>query len=141
MAFVPVEQLEVYQLAEKVSDEVWSVVHQWPAFAKQTVGQQLVRAADSIGANIAEGAGRGSAQDHRRFLRIARGSLLETRFWLRRACTRNLLTREEAHRIKPLFDELAPRLNSYLKSIRPVKTKHETQKTKQQDTSHGHPPN
>lgn len=35
-------------------------------------------AADGIGANIAEGSGRGSMQDKRRFVRMARGSLDET---------------------------------------------------------------
>jgi four helix bundle protein len=57
-------------------------------FAKDTVGKQMVRAGDSIGANIAEGSGRGSFQDNRRFIRIARGSLYETMHWLRRANNR-----------------------------------------------------
>ena len=67
----------------------------WDAFARDTVGKQLVKAADSIGANIAEGTGRGSYQDNRRFIRIARGSLYETRHWLRRAYKRNLLSDEQ----------------------------------------------
>ena len=49
MATVPFEQLKVYQLAEKLSDEAWTIVLSWNNFAKDTVGKQLVRAADSIG--------------------------------------------------------------------------------------------
>jgi four helix bundle protein len=77
----------------------------------------MVKAADSIGANIAEGTGRGSFQDNRRFVRTARGSLYETRHWLRRAYTRDLLTSEQVEIMKPLVDNLAPMLNAYLKSI------------------------
>jgi four helix bundle protein len=52
---------------------------------------QLVRAADSIGANIAEATGRWHEADKRRLLVIARGSLYETEHWLVRAATRNLV--------------------------------------------------
>jgi len=65
------ENLEVYKLAERLADEIWSVVLRWDYFARDTVGKQLVRAADSIGANIAEGTGRRSFQDNRRFVRTA----------------------------------------------------------------------
>ncbi len=111
------ENLRVYQLAERLSDEIWSVVLPWDRFAKDTIGRQLVSAADSIGANIAEGTGRGSFQDNRRFVRTARASLNETRHWLRRAHSRHLLTEEKIQRIKPLIDELSPKLNAYLRSI------------------------
>jgi four helix bundle protein len=117
MATRSFEQLEVYQLAEKLADEVWAIVLTWDNFAKDTVGKQLVRAADSIGANIAEGCGRQSFQDNRRFVRIARGSLNETRHWLRRAYKRKLLDDTKVAALKPMLEELAPRLNAYLKSI------------------------
>lgn len=113
------EKLEVYRLAERLSDAVWAVVIRWEILPRDTVGKQLVRAADSIGANIAEGAGRGSFQDHRRFVRIARGSLYETKHWLRRAYRRGLLDQPTIDRLKELLEELAPRLNSYLRSIGP----------------------
>jgi len=54
------ETLEVYQVAENVADEIWDIVVGWAPLARDTVGEQLICAADSIGANIAEGAGRGS---------------------------------------------------------------------------------
>jgi four helix bundle protein len=77
------ENLRVYQLAEQLTDEIWTVVASWNKFATETMGRQIIRAADSIGANIAEGTGRGSFQDNRRFVRNARGSLYETQHWLR----------------------------------------------------------
>jgi len=111
------ENLRVYQLSEILADEIWTIVTNWKYFEKDTVGKQLVKSADSIGANISEGTGRGSFQDNRRFVKIARGSLYETQHWLRRAYKRDLLKEEEVNRIKPIVDELAPKLNAYLKSI------------------------
>jgi four helix bundle protein len=117
MARTNFENLKVYRLAEDLADEIWKVVRKWDSFARDTVGKQIVRCADSIGANIAEGTGRGSFQDNRRFARVARGSLYETRHWLRRAYVRDLLTDQQVNRIRPLVDNLSPMLNSYLKSI------------------------
>lgn len=111
------ETLEVYQLSETLADRIWDIVVVWNYFAKDTVGNQLVRAADSIGANIAEGNGRGTFRDNKRFVRIARSSLYETKFWLRRASKRNLISKKELHELAPLITELAPRLNAYLNSI------------------------
>lgn len=117
MASVGFEKLEVYRLAERLADAVWEVAQTWDPFARRTIGAQIVRAADSVGANIAEGSGRGSFQDNRRFVRIARGSLYETRHWLRRAHRRGLLAPEQADALRPVLDELGPRLNAYLTSI------------------------
>ena len=111
------EKLRVYELAELLADEIWRIVRKWDPFARDTVGKQIVRSADSIGANIAEGTGRGTYQDNRRFVRTARGSLYETRHWLRRAYIRELLNPEHVGRVQPLIQELAPKLNAYLKSI------------------------
>lgn len=111
------ENLHVYRLAEEVADTIWGIASEWKPFARDTVGKQLVRAANSVGANIAEGDGRGSYQEHRRYVRIARGSLNETKHWLRRAYKRQLLSSQQVELLKPLLDELSPRLNAYLKSI------------------------
>ena len=117
MAFRPFEDLRVFQLAEQLADEVWDIVNTWQYFEKITVGQQWVDAADSVGANIAEGAGRGSPNDNKRFIRISRGSLNETKYWLRRAIKRKLITAEQIAKLNQLIDKLGPSLNAYLNSI------------------------
>lgn len=118
------ENLRVYRLSENLADQIWPIVLKWNIFSRDTVGKQLVKAADSIGANIAEGTGRGTFVDNRRFVRIARGSLNETQHWLRRAYKRRLLSDKEVHTIKKIIDELAPKLNAYLNSIGNVPVKH-----------------
>ena len=129
MAKTNFETLRVYQLAERLADDLWDIVLSWGEFARDTVGKQIVRAADSVGANIAEGTGRGSYKDNRRFVRIARGSLYETKHWLKRAYARKLLTKEQATKLEPIYNELAPKLNAYLKSIGTKKEKTGEQQT------------
>ena len=117
MARTNFEKLRVDQLSEKLADQIWHIVLGWNNFARDTVGKQVVRSADSIGANLSEGAGRGRYLDNKRFVRMARGSLNETQHWLRRAYKRNLLTKSEIEKLKPIISELGPSLNVYLKSI------------------------
>jgi four helix bundle protein len=109
------EKLDIYQLAEAAADQVWDIVAAWSRLAQRTVGEQVIRSADSIGANIAEGSGRGTATDNRRFLRMARGSLYETRHWLRRAFKRRLLTKAQTDALSVLLAELTPKLNAYIR--------------------------
>ena len=111
------EKLRVYQLSERLADRIWKIVIKWDYFARITIGQQIVDAADGVGANIAEGSGRGSLQDNRRFVKIARGSLYETKHWLRRAYKRRLLTSQEVSDLKPTIEELLPTLNAYIRSL------------------------
>ena len=112
------EELEVYLLSEQLADLVWDICLSWEWFAKDTLGKQLVRAADSIGANIAEGYGRFSFKENIQFCYYARGSFMETRHFLRRAKQRNLLTKEQEVELKKIFQSLAPKLNAYIKSIK-----------------------
>ncbi len=111
------KDLEVYQLSEQLADEIWKIVRTWDQFCRDTLGKQLVRSADGIGANIAEGTGRGSFQDNRRFVKIARGCLYETQHWLRRSQRRDLLTTTQVETLMPLTRKLAPKLNAYLNAI------------------------
>src|SRR6185503_5956339 len=108
------EKLQVYQLSEKIADNIWNIVVTWNTFARDTVGKQIVRSADSIWANIAEGSGRGSLVDNRRFVRMARGSLYETLHWLRRSYTRKLLSQSEVKNLRILVQELSPKLTAFL---------------------------
>ena len=117
MTFLSFEDLRVFKLAEQLADEIWEIVGAWSYFEKDTVGKQIVKAADSIGANIAEGSGRGLPNDNKRFVRIARGSLNETKYWLRRARIRGLIDKSKATNLTKFIDELAPSLNAYLTSI------------------------
>lgn len=111
------EDLEIFQLAEKLADAIWEMAIRWDSFAKNTVGIQIVDAADGVGSSIAEGSGKGSYKDFRRYVKISRGSLYETKYWLRRTVARKLISQKEIESIKPLMDELLPKINAFIKYL------------------------
>jgi len=76
---VRLEDLDVYNLADSFSNEIWDIVINWDYFAKDTVGKQLARSADSISANIAEGFGRFHFKENKNFCYFSRGSIIETK--------------------------------------------------------------
>jgi len=99
-----------------VSRDVWTATAHWPSFERWSMGVQLVRAADSVGANIAEAQGRWHRPDQRRLLYVARGSLHELEHWVELAQERGLLSAESSGRIP----ELARTLNGLIKAWGPA---------------------
>ena len=112
-----VEDLDIYQMAEDLSDRIWEICINWDYFAKDTIGKQLVRAADSISANLAEGHGRYHFNDRLRYCYYARGSLEETKSWISKA-TRRKLIETEISEINHAIELLPKKLNAYIGSIK-----------------------
>jgi len=111
------EKLEVYNLAESISDEIWEIISGWKIFAKDTIGKQIVRSADSISANIAEGYGRYYYKESKQFFFYARGSILETKSWLGKCKRRNLMKEEKCDVLISRAEAIHLKLNSYIKFI------------------------
>jgi four helix bundle protein len=99
--------LDAYRLAAALANDLHAAVARWTSFDRWSLGAQLVRSADSIGANIAEAAGRWHRPDERRFLFVARGSLYETEHWLASAVERDLLTAEWEERLEAVARALS----------------------------------
>ncbi len=111
------EELRVYTLSMEMGEKVWNIVVGWNYFEKDTVGKQLVRAIDSVAANLSEGFGRYHYKETINFGYYSRGSLYETRTWLTKAHSRNLITGEVFQKFMMEIDDIGVKLNNYLRSI------------------------
>jgi len=111
------EDLEIYQESMRIGEVVWSLVEEWSFFEKKTVGDQVVRSADSVAANLAEGYGRYHFADNRRFCYYSRGSLRETLTWLKKAANRSLIPENTFKELEDSIMTLRKRLDAYIKSI------------------------
>jgi four helix bundle protein len=111
------EELNVYKLSMDMAEKIWEIVVKWDYFTKDTVGKQLIRAADSIAANLSEGFGRYHYKENVNFSYYSRGSLYETKTWLAKAHNRNLIPDESFESFNAEIDTIGIKLNNYIKSI------------------------
>jgi four helix bundle protein len=112
------QRLPALRAAEILADNVWKRAVHWGPFARDTVGQRLSEAADSIGANIAEASARPLASETLACLSEARGSLFVTKYWLNRAQARELIDAETAASYASELADLARLLNALVASTR-----------------------
>ena len=109
--------LDVYRRALVLARDAHWCVRRWDSLDQWTAGVQLIRAADSVGANIAEAFGRNRHPDQLRLLYIARGSRCELQHRVKTAEGRELDVPDAA---LSRAEEQARMLNGLLRSL----TKH-----------------
>ena len=113
--FLLLRDVGAYKIAFKLSNEIWNMCVQWNYFAKDTIGKQMVRSADSISANVAEGFGRYSKKDKIKFYRYAFGSTKETMDWTLKAYHRTLMNKQQYSHIMGQLNQLPLEINSLIK--------------------------
>lgn len=111
------EELKVYRHAMEIAELVFNVTVKWDLFNKKSLGDQYLRAADSIALNISEGYGRYHYKENKNFCWYARGSLFETKTANQKAFNRKLITKEEYNNLLSKLKECHILLNGYIKSI------------------------
>jgi four helix bundle protein len=111
------EDFKAYNLAMELGEDVWAIVMAWGYFEKDTIGKQFVRAADSIAANLSEGLGRYHYKEAKNFSYYSRGSLFETKTWLRKAHNRKLVGTDQLKKLSNDLDVIGKMINSYIHSI------------------------
>ena len=111
------EELRVYQQSMELGEKVWILVQQWDWFSKDTIGKQMVRAVDSVAANLSEGFGRYHYREAIHFSYYSRGSLYETQSWLTKASNRKLISEEDFNIFMKEIKDIGVKLNNYINSI------------------------
>ncbi|MDA3952222.1 MAG: four helix bundle protein [Bacteroidales bacterium] len=101
-------------MAEQLSDLIWNDFDKWSKKVQNTIGYQIIRSSDSISANIAEGYGRYTPADRKRFYLYSRGSFEETKAWLRKLIRRTIIAEDDMSKYKKIIDELGPKLNGFI---------------------------
>ncbi|TSC83644.1 MAG: S23 ribosomal protein [Parcubacteria group bacterium Gr01-1014_17] len=90
--------LEVYNRASNIFPKIYKMVRLWNTIDQREIGSQIIRAANSIHANIAEGCGKSPA-DFKRYLGNSIGSCDEMHSHLKDVKNVGLIT-------NALFDDL-----------------------------------
>jgi four helix bundle protein len=110
--------IDAFILAENLSNKIWRIVHGWKYFEKHTIGMQLVRAIDSVSANIAESHGGFHYRDKQKFGYYARGSLEETKSWVRKCYQRKLISDDQMKEIIEDINIIGPKLNKLINTFK-----------------------
>ena len=113
--YLTLDNLRVYQLSRQLSRQAWAVYQDLDWQMKKVMGDQFIRAVDSIGANITEGYGRYHYLDKIKFYYNARASHYEAiTHWLDLLYERCLVKQNDYRTMIKTSSELAPKLNSYI---------------------------
>lgn len=104
-----------YQIGSDLSGDVWTIVKRWKILAQKTLGEQWIKATDSIAGNIAEGFGRFHKKDKAKFYYNARASVFEAAHWTKMAKQRGLITDQEYEEIIGKLRKLPKEINTLIK--------------------------
>ena len=103
--------LLVWQKGMDLAEAAYTLVRFFPRAEEYRLTSQLLRAAASVPANIAEGNARATRKDYAHFVSIARGSVAEVETFLQLAVRVTLVILEQASPAISLADELGRMLN------------------------------
>jgi four helix bundle protein len=113
--FIELKNLEVYRLSRNLSSFAWKFYCRLNFEDKKHIGDQFLRAVDSIGANIAEGYGRYHYLDKVRFYYNSRGSHYEAfTHWLELMFEREKISKAEFESISETALILSIKLNNFI---------------------------
>ena len=117
MALKHYRELVAWQKAMDLTVAAYEGSRQFPADELYGLRSQLRRAAVSIPSNIAEGQGRGTPEEFKRFLRIANGSRQELETQILVAERLTYIAPEVSHRLIEISDEVGRLISGLLRAL------------------------
>ncbi|MCD6287017.1 MAG: four helix bundle protein [Anaerolineae bacterium] len=110
-------KLIAWQKADDLAVEIYEVTGRFPADERFGIVSQVRRAGVSVAANIAEGCGRETVVDFRRFLHQARGSLYEVEYYIHLSGRLGYLQPIEQEALSSQCSEAAKVLQGFINSL------------------------
>lgn len=114
------KDLKVWRKAHELTVIIYERTRSFPRDELYGLTSQIRRASGSIGANIAEGCGRRSDPEMRRFIQIARGSASELEQHLLLERDLRFLTRDESTELVGKVLEIQRMLAALAQRLRPT---------------------
>ena len=111
------QDLDLWKKAMDLSVRIYQVSRQFPADERFGLTSQIRRAAVSVAANIAEGAGRKGTREFLHFLGVAGGSLAETETFLILACRLEIATADNTKGAFQLTEDIGRMLTALRRSL------------------------
>lgn len=115
MSYLKITDIEAYNIAFRLSNQIWDTVLQWPYLAQKTIGAQFIDAADSVSANLAERFGRYFKKDKIKFYHYARASASECVDWLEKSAQRKLIDDTSYQFLKEELEKIPKSINALIK--------------------------
>ncbi|WP_333875334.1 four helix bundle protein [Flavobacterium sp.] len=119
MSYYSFEDMNVWKLAMEIAERVFHLTAALPRSEDYGLTSQIRRSALSIFANIAEGFGRSTSLDKKKFYTIARGSIFETKSHLIYGCNVNYFEESKVRALNETIDKSLLELHKLIKSLEP----------------------
>ena len=110
-------KIRAWEYADDLCVQIYQVTKQFPKDELYGLTSQLRRAAVSVAANIAEGAGRQTKKDYLHFLYMARGSLSEVRYHLHLSRRLSYVPHEASSRLEKQRAQAAATLQGLISAV------------------------
>lgn len=110
-------KLRAFALADELVLQIYRMTKTFPREEMFGLTSQMRKAAVSIPANIAEGAGRRTLRDYLNFLGIAMGSLAELSYYIELYCKLGYLREQDRAQLLAKYEETSRTLQGLIQAL------------------------